>query len=223
MKRKSIMLQWLKELFKIAEEAIKTKPGLKVIIVKRLPRFDRSSQDIIGIKSKISSFANSVLDQEWIRHGSPSNIHIIELRLNIEGSQFLKSLIYGKANSDSVDGIHLRGAGASRHFTYRAVQAIKQVLLPSSNSSRNNFSRRENNENDHTNCPQAKYRKAQYNHYPSDRQAGSHGSRNTGRPFHSRQFQSQYKTGSRTYADAASQGPTRNTFSGENIFNHLNC
>jgi hypothetical protein len=37
-------------LFEIAEEAIKKKPNLKVVIIKRLPRFDRSTHDIIGIK-----------------------------------------------------------------------------------------------------------------------------------------------------------------------------
>ena len=48
--------------------------------------------------------------------------------LNVDKSQFLKSLIYGKANSDSADGIHLRGAGASRNFTYRVVQAESPCL-----------------------------------------------------------------------------------------------
>jgi len=41
-----------KNLFILAEEAVGKNPNLNVIIVKRLPRYDRSSRDIIGIKSQ---------------------------------------------------------------------------------------------------------------------------------------------------------------------------
>ena len=39
------------DLFSIAEDAIATDPNLNVIIVKRLPRFDRSSSDWVSSKS----------------------------------------------------------------------------------------------------------------------------------------------------------------------------
>ena len=118
-----------KNLFEIAEDAIKKKPDLKVIIVKRLPRSDRSSQDIIGIKQKLSEFANSVYDQLWIKSCSPANINIIQLQLNEGKSTYLNNLIYGNKSDEKVDGLHLRGPGGSRHFTYRAVQCVKPVLL----------------------------------------------------------------------------------------------
>ena len=51
------------ELFKIAEDAIKADETIQVIILKRLPRFDRKLCDNIGIKSKLSNFANRVYDQ----------------------------------------------------------------------------------------------------------------------------------------------------------------
>ena len=73
-----------KNLFKVAEDAIEKKPELKVIIVKRLPRFDRSTQDIFGIKQQLSCFANSVYDHLWIKHGSPSNIQIVDFKLNLD-------------------------------------------------------------------------------------------------------------------------------------------
>ena len=117
-----------KDLYKIAEKAIKQRPGLKVVIVKRLPRFDHSSQDVIGIKAKLSTFGNSVLDQQWIKSGSPSNIKIVELKLNAENSRYLRNLIFG--DSAQTDGIHANGPAGSRHFTYRAVQAVKQILDP---------------------------------------------------------------------------------------------
>ena len=154
-----------KNVFKIAEEAIKQKPGLKVVIIKRLPRFDRSSQDILNIKSSLSKFANSVFDQMWTKRGSPNNIKIIELSLNIEESSYLRDLIYGSKSSQHFDGIHLHGPGASRHFTYRAVQALRSLLphngkpltstIPRPRTSRQTATKPEMG--NHTDCPQARY------------------------------------------------------------------
>ena len=66
------------KLFGIAEEAlVRNKDIKKVIIVKRLPRYDRSSKDILQIKSQMSSFGNTVYDQIWQKKGSPENIQVI--------------------------------------------------------------------------------------------------------------------------------------------------
>ena len=48
------------DLFDVAERAIKDKPNTKVIIVKRLPRYDPPSSDPLGIKKKLSKFGNNV-------------------------------------------------------------------------------------------------------------------------------------------------------------------
>ena len=42
---------------------------MKVIIVKRLPRYDSSAADPLGIKANLSQFANSVYDQLWFKKG----------------------------------------------------------------------------------------------------------------------------------------------------------
>ena len=52
-----------KNLFALAEDAIASDQNLNVVIVKRLPRYDRASEDILGIKSQLSKFANHVYDQ----------------------------------------------------------------------------------------------------------------------------------------------------------------
>ena len=116
------------------------------------------------------------------------------------------------------------GGGAVRHFTYRAVQTIKQVLLPTDQTSRSRtytFSEKTTEKDDHTNCPQTNYKKAHAKVYnnggKSDRE------KNTGRTFHSRHFWSQKTDSRRTYSDAVTDGPTRYRFRGENMFNHLNC
>ena len=92
-----------------------------MIIVKRLPRFGRSSNDIIRIKAKLSEYANQVYYQLWLRRGSPERIHIVDIKL-LEKEGFLKDIIYGAHENARYDGIHLVGSGASWHFTYRAVQ-----------------------------------------------------------------------------------------------------
>ena len=166
-----------KNVFSIAEEAIKKKPDLKVIILKRLPRFDRSSQDLIGIKSQLSTFANSAYDHLWVKLGSPKNIQVVEANMQTQSSQFLRNLIYGSRNAESVDGIHLRGSGGSRHFTYRVIQAVKPVLAsrqPANHSSWSKESKGRNSpanhsswtmesksrkSDNHTDCPQASYQK----------------------------------------------------------------
>ena len=173
--------QWFKEVeedskkvFEVAENAIKQKQDLKVIVMKRLPRFDRSSQDILGIKAQLSKYANKVYEQLWLKAGSPQNIHILELNLNTEDSKHIRDIIFGLKNAKDYDGVHLRGPGAGRHFTYRAGQAIKAFLpkyqKPRSVAARtgpkSSRSARQANQSHssqfthtdtHTDCPQARY------------------------------------------------------------------
>ena len=118
-----------------------------MVILKRLPRFDRSATDLINIKSNLSEFANMVYDQLWIQRGCPERIHIVELGLGCENSPNLKDIIYGQPQSPNYDGIHLAGNAASRHFSYRAVQVMLPIVNPSYkpmkqfSSLRRNFSR----------------------------------------------------------------------------------
>jgi hypothetical protein len=86
------------DLFDIAEEAIKNNPHLQVVIVKRLPRYDRGSADLLKIKSKLSEFGNSVYNQVWIKRGCPSNIRIVEIEFGCSDGPdraYLRKIIYG--------------------------------------------------------------------------------------------------------------------------------
>ena len=137
------------------------------MIVKRIPRFDCSSEDILGIKSELSNFANSVYDQLWTKRGSPENIRIAELKLNVEHSSHLKSLIFGSRTENNFDGIHLNCIGASRHFiTYRAMQAIQDMISPHHRkpsqiprSHGQSAAKHNLGEDDHSDCPQARYQR----------------------------------------------------------------
>ena len=84
-------------LFDIAEDAIKKKPNMKVIIAKRLPRFDPISVDPKGIKQKLFNFSNDVYDQLWFKRGGPKNIFVVDIDLHCSSKGYLKDLIFGKS------------------------------------------------------------------------------------------------------------------------------
>ena len=148
-------------LFNLALEVTRNNPEMEVVILKRLPRFDSKVQDPNGIKSKLSQFANNVSDHLFFKHGCPNNIKITSIELGLE-SQYLRQIVIGNPDSQSYDGIHLRGSEASRHFMYRAVQSIfPHFLKNGANVSVSSVSRPAS----HTNCPQARYkRQSQQNH-----------------------------------------------------------
>ena len=159
-------------LFNVAKNALVMKPDMEVIIVKRLPRYDLKSQDPLQIKQSLSEYSNSVYDQLWFENDGPKNIHIVSLD-KMECFGYLKDIIYGNTSQPNYDGIHLRGPEAVRHFTYRAVNAIKSVIHKTGFSPRssglqsqlqrnyqtvnNKSSRLSNYSSNHDNCPQAQY------------------------------------------------------------------
>ena len=83
--------------------------------MKRLPRYDRTSLDLLGIKSQLSKYGNSVYDQVWIENGSPENIKIVDL--DLEGSDYFRDIVYGTHSDVKFDGIHLAGVAANLQFT----------------------------------------------------------------------------------------------------------
>ena len=115
-------------IFKTAEKAVEAQPNLEVIILKRLPRYDKRSQDMLGIKSDLSEFANTAYNQLWRKSGSPQNIKIVDIDLQTQKYRNLRELIYGSVNSSKFDGVNLLGQGASRHFSYRLKQAVRPII-----------------------------------------------------------------------------------------------
>jgi hypothetical protein len=104
-------------LFDVAEAALTNSEHLqKVIIIKRLPRFDPRKNDSLGMKSQLSKYANTCYDQLWVKRGRPDNIHIVNLD-SLDSYEYLRNIIFGEQSKYNYDGIHFRGAHASRHFT----------------------------------------------------------------------------------------------------------
>ena len=120
--------QTSKRIFQLAENSVKMNSNMQAVIVKHLPRFDKGADDILNVKPSLSAYANTIYDQCLLKAKNPQNIKLIEVDLKVENNGFLKDLIYGKQNSDTFDGVHLRGSGAERHFNYRVKQAIQPII-----------------------------------------------------------------------------------------------
>ena len=102
----------------------------------------------------------------------------MDLDLGCENNSYLKDIIYGKQDNPKFDGIHLIGDGASRHLTYRAVQALLSIITKPFQSSRQfaptggNYNAKSRagkddrftggnrgREDPHANCEQARYQR----------------------------------------------------------------
>ena len=76
--------------------------------------------------------------------------------------QYLREILFGKPDNQKYDGYHLNGQSASRHFTYRAIQAIRPITSSESRPANQSGTRGRNiesggRENFHRDCPQSRY------------------------------------------------------------------
>ena len=221
-------------IFTIAEDAVAIYSSLNVIIVKRFPRYDKPSSDILGIKSQISKYANNVYDQLWLKQGSPSRIHVIDLELGSDKYAHLKNIIFGNVNSTNYDGIHLVGEGASRHFTYRAVQQISRIItkpLQSATLSAPSQARRSRNlsekwRQDHNNCEQTRYQRSQArrNHNLSEKLRQDHTDCEQARYKRSQVARDSQRISQqvRTYADVVANNDYNYSVPTQNYYTPLN-
>ena len=97
----------------------------------------------MSIKARLSDLANGIYKQEWLKQGSPQNIHIVDINLGCETSQHLKQVIYGRSDSPQYDGVNLTGPGASRHFSYRVKQTILALMKTDTVAVHNGVAREE--------------------------------------------------------------------------------
>lgn len=114
-------------LFKVAENTIETNPDLKkVIILNRVPRYDKESVDPHGMKSKLSLYGNSLYQQLWMEAGCPDKIVIGEHALDCFGE--LRDKRFGHPDSRDFDGIHMRGPAGMFHYTNGVIRIFKTVF-----------------------------------------------------------------------------------------------
>lgn len=130
-----------------------------IIIVKRLPRLDSS------IKSQLSTFANTCYDQLWAKRGCPENISIVQIE-GLDSTAYLRNIVYGNKNKESYDALHLRGPHGARHLTYRAVQAVKGLIV---GNIKQRISKRRNKNTEQTKVRSTNQRQGPASHGQSQR------------------------------------------------------
>ena len=214
------------KLIDIAEAALAQDEKIeKVVIMKRLPRFDDvpgAPDELSTIRSDLSEYGNSVYDQLLLKRGRPGKIQIVDIDLKCSASNYLKHLIFGNPDDARNDGVHLRGKSAGRHFTYRAIQVIKPII-------KYPFCE--------TNCPQQKYQRTNsHSDQPSTNQRSGFGdkrSTNQRAAFSEQPWQfprtQTKKRQSRGYAEAVKIGNKNKQAEAaldvetSNFWNPLNC
>ena len=77
-------------------------------------------------------------------------------------------------------------------------------------------------DDDHRWCRQARYQARQRTRQDVQYRRPHTPGMERFRDFYSKKVWSQPHTGYKTYSDGLKEGPTRNAFRGENIYNHLN-
>ena len=112
------------KMFTLAEESIIANPGLEVVIVERIPRFDSLTNDPAQIKSQLSQYGNSIYHKLWVERGCNINIKVHDLGINFYGP--LREKRFGTPGTKGfdgkfVDGIHMRGILAVKHYTDRFI------------------------------------------------------------------------------------------------------
>ena len=114
-----------KNMITAARNALKTYPGIeKVLILDRIPRFDKSEADPLHLKSTLSDFGNTVYREEIKRLQLENKVFIANHSL----PKHFQLNLYGHPNQSDFDGVHLRGPDGSNHYT-RSICNILQNFL----------------------------------------------------------------------------------------------
>ena len=90
------------KMFNLAEKSTLENPGLEVIIVERIPRFDSKQCDPAQIKSQLSQYGNSIYHKLWVERGCNEKIKIQDLGLNCFGP--LREKRFGTPGTRGFDG-----------------------------------------------------------------------------------------------------------------------
>ena len=149
-----------KNMFKLAEKSLVENQNLeKVILMDHPPRFDLINQDPLSLKPKLAKLANSTLGELWLNSEHKHKIFIGQHSLESTGMSSSHFDRYKDQNTGRYDGVHLYGRRGCPDYT-NSVNTIMFLAMEGPSSSRNIENGRAQQE-DHTNCPQAKYQRRQ--------------------------------------------------------------
>lgn len=133
--------------FSACENALKMYPSLvKTVIMKQIPRYDRSDLDPLSIKQALSEIFNNTLTDLWLN--SPLKHKMFIGNHNLECTGGIRQSRYKNVLTGVYDGIHLHGSSGGKFFTKSALNILKQAGLIKSDY-------------EHQNCSQAQYQSRQ--------------------------------------------------------------
>ena len=117
-----------KNIFSACENALVINPGLKkVIIMKQIPRYDRTDIDPLSIKQALSQIFNSSLTDLWL--ASPNKNKIFVGNHNLECSGGIRVSRYRNIQTGAWDRIHLFGSSGMKFYTKSVLNILKQAGL----------------------------------------------------------------------------------------------
>ena len=132
-----------KNLFSACENAVKTNPGLKkVIIMKQTPRYDTQKADPFSLKPVLSEIFNNTLTELWMTSKERNRIFVGNHNIGCTGS--IRESRYRNIQTGAYDGIHLYGSSGRKAYTNSVINILKMAGMVDPDF-------------DHSNCAQARY------------------------------------------------------------------
>ena len=160
-------------MFNTAHTSLQQNPTLKKVVIMEHPtRFDSAELDPIRLKPALAEFANSFMTELWTK--SP-----LKDRMAIGYHSFDKSvaheLLFQDMRTNRYDGVHFYGPLGRKAYTKSVLKIVQPNVVVGLNNPLSQKSNRKpsdnipNSEDDHKQCPQAKYqqRKSSQAYHPS--------------------------------------------------------
>ena len=139
-------------MIKIAEIALTSNSSLKhVTIMNHVQRFDTHDDDPLGLKPKLTEFANNFFLQLWLDSQLKNKIFIGSHTL--ECSDQTKLNRYVNEQTGRYDGVHMYGTDGKPAYTESVINIMISSFQTSAPAMPTKMPA-----NDHKRCPQAKYK-----------------------------------------------------------------
>jgi hypothetical protein len=148
-----------KNMFNLAQQSLKHNTDLrKIVIMEHPPRFDRIQVDPTNLKPTLARLANATLNKLWLNSPLKDKIVIGHHSLESVGTGAAHLDRYKDHSTGRYDGVHLYGKTGCGDYT-RSVKNILMSAIPQDSSAQPKSRFGTAQQDDHVNCPQAKYQR----------------------------------------------------------------
>ena len=142
----------------VAEKALADHHTLKkVTLMNHAPRYDTANKDPMGMKHNLANFANSYLLELWLTSPHKDRIFIGQHKLDVSADT--RMFRQTDEHSGKYDGVHYYGSAGSMAYTESVLNILISVFNDPSLAGSKRQSKQSNDEDNHTRCPQANYKR----------------------------------------------------------------